>query len=78
MTDTDKTREKLLSSIRKTKAAADKEAAATPETPAPPIPSAPAASAPASRASAASAAKTKRPAMPATDPYRSGRRVWPD
>lgn len=77
MTDTDKTREKLIGSIRKTKAAAEHR---TPDTaPQPPAPaSAPAPAPTPSRTAPPPAAKTKAKSAPVRDPYQSGRRVWPD
>lgn len=65
MTDTGKTEQKLIDSIRKTKAAAGAASApaAAPEKPAAPAPK---------RAQAAAETQV------AADPYQSGRRVWPD
>jgi len=72
-TKSDKTKEKLLSSMRKTKAGAS-------ETPAAPASKtvAPAAKAPA-KAKPAAKTKAKVPAKaPSADPFQSGQRIWPD
>jgi len=82
----DKTRNKLVGSMRKTKAGigADKSEA-TRANPAPsaaepaPATKAPAAAAPArAPAAKASQAALARTAVPNADNYQSGRRVWPD
>lgn len=72
-TKSDKTKEKLLSSMRKTKAG-------TAETPASPAAPAPKTAAP---KTAAPEAKVKPKAKPATkavsaDSYQVGQRIWPD
>ncbi len=75
MTTADKTGDKLVQSIRKTKAGASATA---------PKPRAPAATrnkAPTSKAPASAAAKpraTRKTVSATTDPYQSGQRVWPD
>ncbi len=66
MTDQDKTQEKLLDSIRKTKQAVAK----SPSTAKPAAPSKSAAKRPAPSRAA--------PVQRRSDPYQSGRRVWPD
>ena len=82
MSDTDKTREKLLSSIRKTKAGATAKTEPAPEPAKPAQPSTPA-----RRSATPKAASTKSRAsrsqrapqrQDTTDPYQGGRRVWPD
>lgn len=72
MSETDKTGEKLVASMRKTRAgtepksaAAEKPAAATKK------------KTTARRGSTPAAHKPKQPAT-AGDPYQTGRRVWPD
>ena len=68
MTGSDKTQQKLIDSIRKTKSAAAKSPEAT---------------RPAEAAAAEPAAKPAAPPRPTpvsqgSDPYQSGQRVWPD
>jgi len=75
-TKSDKTKEKLLSSMRRTKAGAS-------ESPASPATTVSNTSAEKTPAKATPAAKTKVPAKaptkaPSTDSFQSGRRIWPD
>jgi len=77
-TKSDKTKEKLLSSMRRTKAGAS-------ESPASPATTVSNTSAEKTPAKATPAAKTKAPAKakaptkaPSTDSFQSGRRIWPD
>lgn len=68
MSETDKTGDKLVASIRKTKAGAAKPAQA-----------APAKTATTSKVQARKpATKSRRTAPANVDPYTCGRRVWPD
>ena len=68
MSETDKTGDKLVASIRKTKAGAAKPAQA-----------APAKTAKTTRVQARKpATKSRRTATGNADPYTCGRRVWPD
>ncbi len=84
MTDTDKTREKLLSSIRKTKAGvAAKSEQPSPAQGAPKrrkavSPEASPAEKPASPRPAPRKARRGTEQQQTRDPYQSGRRIWPD
>ncbi len=84
MTDTDKTREKLLSSIRKTKAdaAAKSEqpsrAQETPKGRRAVSPEASPADKPAPPRPAPRKARRSTEQQQTRDPYQSGRRIWPD
>ncbi|MGB5301494.1 MAG: hypothetical protein WBN08_18980 [Thiogranum sp.] len=79
MSTTDKTRQQLVDSMRKTKAGAAGKTAAGSNSPRPVKKTArttkKAAATPAAKRSAKTAAGS-RPEM--RDPYRAGRRVWPD
>ena len=89
MTNTDKTRQKLVDSMRKTKAETETETKTETDT-SPPKTSAPqakktrarrASTKPASDAPSVSAKPSTRSAKPAqtpSDPYQGARRVWPD
>ena len=89
MTTTDKTRQKLVDSMRKTKAETEPETKAETDTP-PPQASAPkarktrarrASTKPAGDARGVTAKPSTRSAKPAqtpSDPYQGARRVWPD
>ncbi|BCO31866.1 hypothetical protein TspCOW1_19690 [Thiohalobacter sp. COW1] len=71
MSEADKTGEKLVASMRKTKAGAGSASGAAKKSTA--------ASGKASAGRKPAARKSKpTPAAPVTDPYQSGRRVWPD
>jgi hypothetical protein len=76
MTSKDKTRQKLVGSMRKTKAAAGigTDAAETEPAAASPVTPEPAASDTASAASL----RSGKSELPKPDPYQSGSRVWPD
>ncbi|KPK38617.1 MAG: hypothetical protein AMJ69_07985 [Gammaproteobacteria bacterium SG8_47] len=76
MSQSDKTQQKLIDSIRKTKTGAAKAPAPQAST----KPTQPAKSAPATKAAAPAKRAPERatPASPSADPYRLGRRVWPD
>jgi hypothetical protein len=86
MTTTDKTGEKLVASIRRTKTgtaaagdpAAAKKPASNQESPAKATPSQAAAAVPAQQPKAAPAAKKTAKKNEPHDPYRSKTRVWPD
>ncbi|MDZ7752226.1 MAG: hypothetical protein U5S82_11290 [Gammaproteobacteria bacterium] len=85
MTDADKTRQRLVDSIRKARSGAGApvdSAPATPahSTPAPARKRAPARPRPAPAAKAPRAAAKPTPADPGPpgDPFHRGRRVWPD
>ena len=69
MSETDKTSDKLVASIRKTKAGAAKPARAAP---------AKKTARPSSAKSSTPAAKSKRTAQGNDDPFSCGGRVWPD
>ena len=68
MSGTDKTGDKLVASIRKTKAGAAKPKQAAPAK----------AAKPRKARTSTPAAKSRRPAPVSADPYSSGGRVWPD
>ncbi|MGD8498423.1 MAG: hypothetical protein PVG82_05925 [Chromatiales bacterium] len=79
MSDTDKTREKLLSSIRKTKAGATAKTEPAPEPAEPARPSTPARRSATSKAATTTSRAQRAPQRQETqDPYQGGRRVWPD
>ena len=67
MSGTDKTGDKLVASIRKTKAGAAKKQAAPAK-----------AAKPRKPRTSTPAAKSERPAQVSADPYSCGGRVWPD
>lgn len=79
MSSTDKTEEKLLSSMRRTKAAAADKSAKPQSQPAPATRDKPTTQR--AQRKTAAASKTK-PASSSSvgqgDPYQSGRRIWPD
>ena len=72
MSETDKTGEKLVASMRKTKAGTNDKPAAAPKTTTPARKKTAAKS-----ATGAAARKAKQPQQP-RDPYQAGRRIWPD
>jgi hypothetical protein len=79
MSSTDKTRQQLVDSMRKTKAATAGRKAAGNETPRPAARAAKATKKAASTTTGKRSADVEVESRPETrDPYRAGRRVWPD
>jgi hypothetical protein len=78
MSSKDKTRAKLMGSMRKTKADAgigtDKKSESTAASQA----AAPESAKPAAKKASSRATRTSQPRTMSTDGYQSGRRVWPD
>ena len=79
MSTTDKTRQQLVDSMRKTKAGAAGKTAAGSNSPRPVKKTAGTTKKPAATPAAKRSAKTEAGSRPEMrDPYRAGRRVWPD
>jgi len=79
MSSTDKTRQQLVDSMRKTKAAAASKKTTGNKTPRPATRAAKASKKTASTTTGKRSAKVEAGSRPGTpDPYRVGRRVWPD